>query len=207
MYGRSATTPVRQSSAELLSAKLVSLQNDFGVDSYHGLHVIAGQVAASIQSSRRRASGWPPGADAGGRPHAGRLVDPARPAPVRPVLRHGWRLHAALGTAGAAGWSSQPSCARPATSMRAGGLARSSAAARWSGYPLIPPSTYSRASIYDGLPAALVEQPPLLLVVAHGLGARSRRSGARFAPFTVGSVSSARTTRAAATSWPPSSCT
>ena len=100
MYGRSATTPVRQSSAELLSAKLVSLQNDFGVDSYHGLHVIAGQVAASIQSSRRRASGWPPGADAGGRPHAGRLVDPARPAPVRPVLRHGWRLHAALGTAG-----------------------------------------------------------------------------------------------------------
>ena len=96
MYGRSATTPVRQSSAELLSAKLVSLQNDFGVDSYHGLHVIAGQVAASIQSSRRRASGWPPGADAGGRPHAGRLVDPASPAPVRPVLCHGWRLHAAL---------------------------------------------------------------------------------------------------------------
>ena len=176
MYGRSATTPVRQSSAELLSAKLVSLQNDFGVDSYHGLHVIAGQVAASIQSSRRRASGWPPGADAGGRPHAGRLVDPARPAPVRPVLRHGWRWHAALGAAGVVD-------ILPRFDLR------------W----------FARGA--RGLNAQRDGQPPLLLVVAHGLGARSRRSGARFAPFTVGSVSSARTTRAAATSWPPSSCT
>ena len=44
--------PVRQSFAELLSAKLVSLQNDFGVDSYYGLHVIAGQVATSLRLSR-----------------------------------------------------------------------------------------------------------------------------------------------------------
>ena len=44
--------PVRQSFAELLSAKLVSLQNDFGVDSYYGLHVVAAQVAASLLASR-----------------------------------------------------------------------------------------------------------------------------------------------------------
>ena len=44
--------PVRQSFAKLLSTKLVSLQNNFGVDSEFGLRVIAGQVAASLLSSR-----------------------------------------------------------------------------------------------------------------------------------------------------------
>ena len=42
-------------------------------------------------------------------------------------------------------------------------------------------------------------------VSAHGLD--DLVHGLRFAPFTVGSVSSAPTTRAAAASWPPSSCT
>ena len=54
--------PVRQSFAELLSAKLVSLQNDFAVDRKFGLHVIAGQVAASLLSSR--AASGPTTADA-----------------------------------------------------------------------------------------------------------------------------------------------
>lgn len=44
--------PDRQSLAALLSAKLVSLENDFGVDHERGLHVIAGQVAISLKSAR-----------------------------------------------------------------------------------------------------------------------------------------------------------
>jgi hypothetical protein len=44
--------PDRQSFAELLAARLVSLQNDFGVDNKCGLRVIAGQVAISLQSAR-----------------------------------------------------------------------------------------------------------------------------------------------------------
>ena len=49
--------------------------------------------------------------------------------------------------------------------------------------------TYSRASIYDGLPAGLVD-------TMHGVMDNRLRT-----------VSSAPTTRAAAASWPPSSCT
>ena len=44
--------PVRRSFAELLSAKLVSLENDFGLEPKFGLHVIAGQVAISLKSAR-----------------------------------------------------------------------------------------------------------------------------------------------------------
>ena len=54
--------PVRQSFAELLSAKLVALQKDFAVDRKFGLHVIAGQVATSLLSSR--AASGPTTADA-----------------------------------------------------------------------------------------------------------------------------------------------
>ena len=90
-------------------------------------------------AGRRRAGGWPPGADACGRPPAGRLVDSARPASVRHVLHHGWRLHAGLGPAG------EPDLL-PRVDLRwsAGGARRHDARR-------------------DG-------QPPLLLVVAHGLG-------------------------------------
>ena len=44
--------PVRQSFAELLSAKLVKLETDFGLEPKFGLHVIAGQVAISLKSAR-----------------------------------------------------------------------------------------------------------------------------------------------------------
>ena len=44
--------PGRQSFAELLSAKLVSLETDFGLEPKFGLHVIAGQVAISLKSAR-----------------------------------------------------------------------------------------------------------------------------------------------------------
>ena len=44
--------PVRQSFAELLSAKLVSLETDFGLEPKFGLHVIAGQVEISLKSAR-----------------------------------------------------------------------------------------------------------------------------------------------------------
>ena len=44
--------PIRRSFAELLSAKLVSLETDFGLEPKFGLHVIAGQVAISLKSAR-----------------------------------------------------------------------------------------------------------------------------------------------------------
>ena len=44
--------PVRRSFAELLSAKLVKLENDFGLEPKFGLHVIAGQVEISLKSAR-----------------------------------------------------------------------------------------------------------------------------------------------------------
>ena len=47
-----SSPPVRRSFAELLSAKLVSLETDFGLEPKFGLHVIAGQVAISLKSAR-----------------------------------------------------------------------------------------------------------------------------------------------------------
>ena len=44
--------PGRQSFAELLSAKLVKLETDFGLEPKFGLHVIAGQVEISLKSAR-----------------------------------------------------------------------------------------------------------------------------------------------------------
>ena len=44
--------PGRRSFAELLSAKLVKLETDFGLEPKFGLHVIAGQVAISLKSAR-----------------------------------------------------------------------------------------------------------------------------------------------------------
>ena len=44
--------PIRRSFAKLLSAKLVSLETDFGLEPKFGLHVIAGQVAISLKSAR-----------------------------------------------------------------------------------------------------------------------------------------------------------
>ena len=60
MQGGAAERPGRRSFAELLSAKLVKLETDFGLEPKFGLHVIAGQVAISLKSARAAFGAAPP---------------------------------------------------------------------------------------------------------------------------------------------------